>query len=255
MDEMTPPDTILENPVDKRNSSTASRSSRPGEARFDEGMPRTPRGRTGHRARILIVDDESSARETLQALLHLDPYELQVARGGIEAIQRLNSAPVDLVLCDVMMPGIDGFEVCRQIKAHQDWRFVPVILVTALDGQDDMVRGIEAGADDFLSKPIDKVLLRARIRAMMRLRQMFHELRGDQLDADTLLTERRERIIARAALSSREREVLDLLLLGRTHEEIGLVLGISARTAKFHQTNVLQKLGADSRTDLIRIFL
>ncbi len=209
----------------------------------------------GTRARILVVDDEQSARETVEALLHADPYELDFAKSGYEALQRVKAAPVDLVICDVMMPGMDGFELCRELKAHPEWRYVPVILLTALDGHDDMVRGIEAGAEEFLSKPVERVVLRARVRAMLRVRQHFGQLKAAAPDVETLLRQRRERIADEAELSAREREVLELLLLGRTHQEIGAVLGISPRTAKFHQASVLQKLGADSRVDLVRIFL
>jgi DNA-binding NarL/FixJ family response regulator len=154
-----------------------------------------------------------------------------------------------------MMPGMDGFEVCRRIKVHVEWRLIPIVLVTALDGQDDLVRGIESGADDFLSKPLERAVLRARVRAMLRVRALYEEARGSAPDLDTLLLGRRERVIDGAGLSPRERQVLDLLLLGRSHQDIASILGISARTSKHHQANVLDKLGADSRVDLVRIFL
>lgn len=207
------------------------------------------------RAKVLIVDDDPIARETTSALLHRDPYHLVFADDGTQAIETLDRDPFDLVLCDVLMPGTDGLELCRRIKAHPAWRFTPVILLTALDGQDDMVRGIEAGADDFLTKPIDRVVLRARARAMLRVRERFHELRAAAPDLESLLRERRERIVGAANLTQREVEVLDLLLLGRSHEEIAAVLGLSPRTIKHHQAHVLEKLGADSRVDLARIFL
>lgn len=206
-------------------------------------------------ATILVVDDEQSARDALEALLSADRYRLEFAGGGAEALRRLEGAPVDLILCDVMMPGTDGFAVCRAVKAHPQWRFVPVILVTALDGQDDMVRGLEAGADEFLPKPIERVVVRARVRAMLRVRSHYKQLRAESPDLEALLRHRREKIVQEAGLSPREREVLELLLLGRTHGDIGLVLGIAARTAKFHQQNVLRKLGADSRLDLARLFI
>ena len=206
-------------------------------------------------ASLLVVDDEPSARDTIEAFLHHDRYRLDFAQNGDEAVERLARDPVDLILCDVMMPGMGGFEVCRKVKEHPQWRFVPVVLITALDGQDDMVRGLEAGADEFLTKPIDKVVLRARVRSMLRIRQHYDQLRSSVPDLQSLLRSRREEIIDDSGLSAREREVLDLLLLGRSQDEIGLVLGISARTAKFHQANLLRKLGAESRLDLVRLFL
>jgi DNA-binding response OmpR family regulator len=207
------------------------------------------------RPSILVVDDDQSARDTVEALLHADGYDLSFAASGAEALDAVGARPVDVVLCDVMMPGMDGFEVCRRIKVHVEWRLIPIVLVTALDGQDDLVRGIESGADDFLSKPLERAVLRARVRAMLRVRALYEEARGNAPDLDTLLLGRRERVIDGAGLSQRERQVLDLLLLGRSHQEIASVLGISARTSKYHQANVLDKLGADSRVDLVRIFL
>lgn len=207
------------------------------------------------RPTILIVDDEHEARETLEAQLYSEGYRLEFASNGREALERLSQDSVDLVLCDIMMPHMDGFEVCRAIKAHAEWRFVPVILITALDGEDDVVRGLKEGADEFLTKPVRQKILRARIRSMLRVRHQYDDLRAATPDLETLLRKRHERIVTEAKLSERERQVLDLLLLGRNHQEIGLALGITPRTSKFHQANILGKLGADSRVDLLRLFL
>ena len=205
--------------------------------------------------RVLIVDDESSARLTTEALLLRDGFTLRFAESGAEALRTLEEGHVDLVLCDVMMPGMDGFEVCRRMKAHEQWSTVPVIMVTALDGDEEMIQGLEAGADDFISKPVVGPVLRARVRAMLRVRARYEHLRAAAPDLETLIRRRRDRLADAAKLSEREREILDLLLLGRNHLEIGAALGISPRTSKFHQGNVLEKLGADSRLDLMRLFL
>ncbi|MCA9655063.1 MAG: response regulator [Myxococcales bacterium] len=204
---------------------------------------------------VLIVDDESSARLTTEALLLRDGFTLRFAESGAEALRTLEEGHVDLVLCDVMMPGMDGFEVCRRMKAHEQWSTVPVIMVTALDGDEEMIQGLEAGADDFISKPVVGPVLRARVRAMLRVRARYEHLRAAAPDLETLIRRRRDRLADAAKLSEREREILDLLLLGRNHLEIGAALGISPRTSKFHQGNVLEKLGADSRLDLMRLFL
>lgn len=206
------------------------------------------------RPAVLVVDDEESARLTMAALLKVDPLELRFARDGVEAVSALESSPVDLIVSDVLMPELDGFGLCHRVRAHADWRFIPIILVTALDGHDDMVRGLEAGADEFLTKPVERVVLRARVRAMLRIRERFSELRTRAGDLSGLLRQRREDLCTTAALTAREREVLELLLLGRTYPDIGTVLGITSRTAKFHAQRIFQKLGADSRVDLIRLF-
>lgn len=126
--------------------------------------------------RILVVDDEPSARYTLETLLFREGYDLTFAVSGYDALVRLGQLMPDVILLDVMMPGIDGFEVCRRIKADKRWQHIPVILVTALDTKDDIIRGLDAGADEFLSKPVNGPELRARVRSMLRIKKQFDEL-------------------------------------------------------------------------------
>jgi putative two-component system response regulator len=118
---------------------------------------------------ILIVDDESAGRETLEALLVAHGYTLLFASNGTEALEQATSATPDLILLDVMMPGMDGFEVCRRMRQNPLLAEVPIIMLTALDDQDSRIEGIEAGADDFISKPFNRTELRARIRTITRL--------------------------------------------------------------------------------------
>jgi PAS domain S-box-containing protein/putative nucleotidyltransferase with HDIG domain len=118
---------------------------------------------------ILIVDDEPTGRATLSALLANQGYHLALASSGAEALQQATSLSPDLILLDVMMPGMDGFEVCQQIRAIPHLADVPIVLVTALDDRDSRLQGIDAGADDFISKPFDRIELRARIRTITRL--------------------------------------------------------------------------------------
>lgn len=195
---------------------------------------------------ILVVDDDPSALITTRAQLHAENFELRMCAGGADAMAQLAQAPADLVICDLRMPRIDGLAVCRAIKASPTWRYTPVILLTASNEQDTIVAGLEAGADEFVTKPVEGAVLRARVRSLLRLRDMYREQRGS-VDRDAL--------VRQANLTGREREVLELLLLGRTHEDISTVLGISDRTSKFHQANLLAKLGAESRLDLMRLFL
>jgi len=125
---------------------------------------------------ILIVDDEPSARDTLEALLWSEGYELAFAASGQEALDRLEDLKPDVILLDVMMPGMNGFEVCQRLKANEQWRPIPVILITALDSKEDLVRGLDAGADDFLHKPVNGPELRARVRSMLRIKRQHDEL-------------------------------------------------------------------------------
>jgi signal transduction histidine kinase len=118
---------------------------------------------------VLIVDDDPTARETLVAILEGEGYDLQQAKDGIQALQILKQLQPDLILLDVMMPAMDGFEVCRRIRATPSLAEVPIILLTALDDRDSLLRGLESGADDFLSKPPDRRELVARVRTITRL--------------------------------------------------------------------------------------
>lgn len=127
-------------------------------------------------SRIAIVDDMPTAREMLGALLSIEGYNIKYASSGEELLKTLPEINPDVILLDVMMPGLDGFEVCKQIRAQKQWQHIPIILVTALDGQQDLVRGLEAGADDFLHKPVNGVELRARVRSMLRIKQQFDAL-------------------------------------------------------------------------------
>jgi two-component system cell cycle response regulator len=131
-----------------------------------------------HTPTILIVDDEPLGRETLSALLQPQGYRLEFAATGPEALEQALVHLPDLVLLDVMMPGMDGFEVCRRLRASPQLREVPVILLTALDDRISRLQGIEAGADDFITKPFDRVELRARVRTITRLnryQRLLHE--------------------------------------------------------------------------------
>jgi len=118
---------------------------------------------------VLIVDDDPTARETLVAMLEGEQYDLQVAKDGAQALRMLEQIQPDLILLDVMMPSMDGYEVCRCIRSTPPLAEVPIILLTALDDRASLLRGIEAGADDFLSKPADRRELTARVRTITRL--------------------------------------------------------------------------------------
>ena len=128
-------------------------------------------------ARILVVDDVAANLKLLEARLSAEYYEVAVASSGPEALRVAQSWSPDVVLLDVMMPGMDGYEVCRLMKANPQTAHVPVVMVTALVDQAERVRGLEAGADDFLSKPVDHATLFARVRALLRTKQVLDAFR------------------------------------------------------------------------------
>jgi putative two-component system response regulator len=127
-------------------------------------------------SRILIVDDEASARTALATLLRREGFDVRDVPSGISALSECTSFRPDLILLDIVMPGMDGFEVCRNIKATPETRLTPVVLITGLSATGDRIKGINAGADDFLSKPIDFNELLARTRSLLRLKQYTDDL-------------------------------------------------------------------------------
>lgn len=127
--------------------------------------------------RVLIVEDIATNRAILRAKLDAAYYEVDTAVDGPEALEAVAACPPDLILLDVMMPGMDGFEVCRRLKADPEFSHIPVVMITALEHAGDRIRGLEVGADDFLSKPVDDLALFARLRSLMRMKLMVDELR------------------------------------------------------------------------------
>src|SRR5258708_4861767 len=134
-------------------------------------------------ARILVADDEAGNRKMLADMLRREGHTVLLAADGDEAMRLFADEEVDLVLLDVMMPGHTGYSVCRAIKKKFETRLVPVVLITGLANAGDRILGIEAGADDFLSKPINREELGARVRSLLRLKEFTDELES----AETVL--------------------------------------------------------------------
>src|ERR1700742_617851 len=128
-------------------------------------------------ARILVVDDIPANVKLLEARLTAEYFDVTNAMSGAEALAICERAQCDIVLLDVMMPEMDGFEACRRLKANPLTHHIPVVMVTALDQPSDRVQGLEAGADDFLTKPVSDIALVARVRSLSRLKLMTDELR------------------------------------------------------------------------------
>ena len=128
-------------------------------------------------ARVLVVDDVPANVKLLEARLSAEYFDVATAMNGLEALAICEKAECDIVLLDAMMPDMDGFEVCRRLKSNPITHHIPVVMVTALDHPSDRVRGLEAGADDFLTKPVSDIALIARVRSLARLKMMTDELR------------------------------------------------------------------------------
>src|SRR6266849_3266800 len=186
---------------------------------------------------VLVVDDGVANRELVQAYLAGLDCDVRVAEDGSSALAQIKAEPPDLVLLDVQMPGMDGYEVCRRIKAGPRGRLLPVVMITALNQTDDRVRALEAGADDFLAKPLERVELVARVRSDLRLKALYNTLDSAEqvifslaaaVEAKDALTEKHTQRVAESArhLGARlglPEVALDALYRGGMIHDIGKI--------------------------------
>ena len=167
--------------------------------------------------RVLVVDDDPDMAGYLARLLTQQGMRAEIVEDGHAALARIAAAPPDLILLDVMMPGLSGFDICRRLKGNEATALTPVVLVTALEDQDSRVRGIEAGTDDFLSKPVRREELIARVKTLRRLHETRKELEGRRLAAEV---ERKEAIRKAFARYISPRLAEQVLLDSRASEEV-----------------------------------
>lgn len=132
------------------------------------------------RPKILIVDDMLENVELIEAYLSVEPYDVITASSGKEAIQKLEEEKPDMILLDVMMPEISGYDVCKIVKSDPKNQFIPVLMLTALSQIEDRIKGIEAGADDFLTKPINRLELKTRVKSLLRVKYLHDRLVADR---------------------------------------------------------------------------
>jgi DNA-binding response OmpR family regulator len=130
--------------------------------------------------RILVIDDEESIFEVIEGLLYKEGYDLTYISSGTAALTQIDAVQPDVILLDLMMPQMDGIETCQNIKSNQRWRPIPIIMVTALSSKQDLARSLDAGADDFVAKPINSLELRARVRSMLRIKFQYDILAANQ---------------------------------------------------------------------------
>jgi two-component system cell cycle response regulator len=138
------------------------------------------------KSRILVVDDHPDNVELLRARLQARGYDVDGASGGEEALQKVKENPPDLILLDVMMPHVDGMEVVRRLKADKDLPFIPVIMQTALDSTENKVEGLDAGADDYITKPINFPELDARVKSLLRIKKLQEDLRTRERELEEM---------------------------------------------------------------------
>jgi cyclic di-GMP phosphodiesterase len=194
-------------------------------------------------ARVLAVDDSPANLELLHQLLVREGYVVMLARDGEEALDIVTTASPDLVISDVMMPKRDGYDLCRAIKSHPLGRLTPVVLVTSLDGLQERIRGIDAGADDFLRKPFDPHELRARVRSLLRLKRYTDDLDS----ADAVIMSLARTVEARDASTEGHCQRLAVLAVG-----VGTRLGLGAADLEsLERGGVLHDIGKIAIPDSI----
>jgi len=189
-------------------------------------------------ATILVVDDEERNRRLLAAMLNAEGYAVSEAEDGLRAIALACASPPDLVLLDIMMPGMDGHEVARALKSNPVTRAIPIVMVTALDDRGSRLRGLEAGAEEFVTKPVDRIELRTRVRNLLRLKELGDLLADHNRTLEEQVKERtrqlaasfRETIVTmtRAAAYKDEETGAHVARISHYSEELARTLGMGA---------------------------
>jgi two-component system, cell cycle response regulator len=178
-------------------------------------------------ARILVVDDVPANVKLLEVRLLAEYFDVLTAANGPDAIETCENGKVDVVLLDVMMPDMDGFEVCRRLKSDPATSHIPVVMITALDQVTDRVRGLEAGADDFLTKPVNDLQLMTRVKSLVRLKMLTDELR---LRASTTRNIGIEELLSRRQQS--EEVTPKVLLIDEQEQSVGRIRKMLRQTAE-----------------------
>jgi len=204
-------------------------------------------------ARVLVVDDVPANVRLLEARLSAEYFDVVTATSGQEALAVCERAECDLVLLDVMMPDMDGFEVCRRLKSNPATHHIPVVMVTALDQPSDRVRGLEAGADDFLTKPIPEMALIPRVRSLARLKVVTDELRMRALTSREIGIQSPERDAV--ADTGRNGRVLVVDDRPASYERLSAMLAKEHEVDVEHDPNQALFHAADGNYDLVIVSL
>ncbi|MCK9364389.1 MAG: two-component system response regulator [Syntrophales bacterium] len=146
------------------------------------------------KALILVVDDEDRNRRLMEALLIPLGYEVILAADGEDALRKVQETPPDVILLDVMMPGISGFDVAKQLKENEETKIIPIVMVTMLQDVENRIKAIEAGADDFLSKPVDRTELQARVNSLVQVKAYNDHMRDYQKELEAEVAKRTEEL-------------------------------------------------------------
>jgi putative two-component system response regulator len=199
------------------------------------------------RAKILIADDEERNLRLMEAMLTPLGHEVHLARNGREALGRAGEIHPDLILLDIMMPGMDGYQVLKSLKENENTQLVPVVMVTALREKEERVKALEVGADDFLTKPVEKTELRARVRSLLRVKEYHDRLLDHQRELETEVSRRTEQLSQ--ALERLKRSSLETIYrLSRAAEFRDEETSAHLKRMSRYSAVVAENLGLNNRT-------
>jgi putative two-component system response regulator len=199
------------------------------------------------KSKILIVDDNERNLRLIEAMLFPLGYEVILAQDGEEALEKVKEVSPDVILLDIMMPKMDGFEVARQLKEKEDTSIIPIVMVTALREVEDRVKALEAGADDFLTKPIEKTELRARVSSLLKVKAYNDHMRNYQKELEAEVTRRTEQL--RQAFEKIKEASLDTIYrLSRAAEYKDEDTGAHIQRMSHYAAAVAGKMGLNRET-------
>ena len=181
---------------------------------------------------VLAIDDEAINIQVIREILG-NAYELIFATDGVEGLALARSAHPDVILLDINMPGLSGYEVCAQLKSDAATAAIPIIFVTALDSTQEEIQGLEAGALDYLTKPLNRAIVQARVRNQLEFKRSVQQAALPEPDTQ--------------GITPRQKEILEWMQLGKTNSEIASIIGFSEDNVKYHIKKIMEKLDAHSR--------
>ncbi len=188
---------------------------------------------------ILLIEDNTSLRRNLAEILTLEGYRVLTAAEGQSGLQQARDEKPDLILCDIMMPGVDGYEVLTQVRAHASTASLPLIFLTAKGDMPDLRLGMSLGADDYLPKPVSRVDLLEAVRVRL---QRHSQQRAFTPSFDSAAP------LEKLGISPREAEILLWMAQGKSNSDIAVLCDISIGTVKKHANHIFEKLGVEGRT-------
>lgn len=200
---------------------------------------------------ILVIEDEPKMLRNLLTILKMEGFDAVGASDGVQGVEAARRELPDLIICDVMMPGFDGYEVLRRLRLDPSTTEIPLIFLTARGEREDVRAGMNLGADDYLCKPCATEELLSAIQARLRRQSQMEQAAARSLGGvpDSASAERLERL----GLTPREAEVLLWVAQGKANTDIGMILGMSEKTVKIHVGSILRKLSVENRTAAARV--